>query len=108
MRFMRGIAAIVLAAFIAGGAAAQPRAPAAARVALVFGNSAYPAGALENPKNDATDVFAAFKRLGFDAELKLNATKADMDAAFRRFSSKADRAEVAILFYAGHGVQVNV
>jgi TRAP-type mannitol/chloroaromatic compound transport system substrate-binding protein len=73
----------------------------------VVGNSAYPGKALENPKNDATEIHATFRRLGFDAELKLNATKAELDAAFRRFSRKADRADVAILFYAGHGMQVN-
>lgn len=77
------------------------------RVAVVIGNSRYPSGALANPRNDATAVAASLKKLGFDVELKLDASKADMDEIFRRFSSKADRASVAALYYAGHGIQAS-
>ncbi len=77
-----------------------------ARVAVVIGNSRYPSGALANPRNDATAMAASLKKLGFDVELKLDATKADMDAVFKRFSAKAEKAGVAALFYAGHGIQV--
>ena len=76
------------------------------RVAIVIGNSNYPSGALTNPKNDATAMAASLKKLGFDVELKLDATKADIDGLLRRFSAKAEKATVAALFYAGHGVQV--
>lgn len=76
------------------------------RVALVIGNSAYPSGALANPKNDATAVAAALKKMGFDVELKLNASKTDIDSMLSRFSVKADKAVVAMVFYAGHGIQV--
>ena len=78
-----------------------------ARVALVIGNSAYPSGALSNPKNDATAVAGALKSLGFDVALKLNASKSDIDVALSSFSAKADKANVALVFYAGHGIQVN-
>lgn len=77
------------------------------RVAAVIGNSRYPSAALENPKNDAIAMAAALRKLGFDVELKLDATKADMDSVFKRFSQKAEKATVAALFYAGHGIQVN-
>ena len=77
------------------------------RVAIVIGNSNYPSGALTNPKNDATAMAASLKKLGFDVELKLDATKADIDGILRRFSGKAEKATVAALFYAGHGIQVN-
>ncbi len=77
------------------------------RVAVVIGNSRYPAAALENPKNDATAMAASLRKLGFDVELKLDATKADMDAVFKRLAGKAEKATVAALFYAGHGIQVN-
>ncbi|MCF8152332.1 MAG: caspase family protein [Burkholderiaceae bacterium] len=77
------------------------------RVAVVVGNSAYPAGALSNPRNDATAIFNALKKLGFDVELKLDATKDQMDEVFRRFSGKTAKANVALVFYAGHGIQVN-
>jgi uncharacterized caspase-like protein len=76
------------------------------RVAIVIGNSNYPSGALANPKNDATVMAGALKKLGFDVELKLDATKADIDGMLRRFSGKAEKAGVAALFYAGHGIQV--
>ena len=77
------------------------------RVAIVIGNSNYPSGALANPKNDATAMAVSLKKLGFDVELKLDATKADIDGILRRFSGKAEKATVAALFYAGHGIQVN-
>lgn len=77
------------------------------RVAAVVGNSRYPSAALENPRNDATAMAAALRKLGFDVELRLDATKADMDALFKRFSQKTEKAAVAVLFYAGHGIQVN-
>lgn len=76
------------------------------RVALVIGNTAYPSGALANPKNDATAVASALKKMGFDVELKLNASKTDIDSMLSRFSLKADKAGVAMVFYAGHGIQV--
>lgn len=81
--------------------------PRTDRVAVVIGNSSYPSGALANPKNDATAMAASLKQLGFDVELKIDATKADLDGIFKRFGSKAERATVAALFYAGHGIQVN-
>ena len=77
------------------------------RVAIVIGNSKYPSGALANPKNDASAIAASLKKLGFDVELKLDASKADMVALIKRFSGKAEKASVAALFYAGHGIQAN-
>lgn len=93
-----------LAAAAAAAVAAQEK---DVRVAVVIGNSRYPSGALANPRNDATAMAASLTKLGFDVELKLDASKADMDAVFKRFSSKADAAGVAALFYAGHGIQVS-
>ncbi|WP_394701320.1 caspase family protein [uncultured Propionivibrio sp.] len=78
-----------------------------ARVAVVIGNSRYPSGALVNPRNDATAIASALRKLKFDVELKLDATKADLDGVFKRFSGKADQSAVAVVFYAGHGIQVS-
>ena len=78
-----------------------------ARVAVVIGNSRYTQGALPNPRNDATAMAAALKKLGFDVDLKIDASKADLNDIFKRFSRKAEKAGVAALFYAGHGIQVN-
>ncbi|MBN8475115.1 caspase family protein [Sulfuritalea sp.] len=109
------ILVVVQGLFCVGAGAAEPsRAlatlvgdPRTDRVAVVIGNSSYPSGALANPKNDATAMAAALKMLGFDVELKIDATKADLDGIFKRFSARAERAAVAALFYAGHGIQVN-
>ena len=83
--------------------AANERGP---RIAVVIGNAKYPSGSLANPRNDATAMAEALTLLGFQVDLKLDATKADIDAIFRRFSARADSAAVAALFYAGHGIQV--
>ena len=101
--FLSLISAAGLAADSKGAAADTP---GETRVAVVIGNSAYPSSSLPNPRNDATAVAAALKKLGFDVDLKINASKADMDALFKRFSAKADKATTAAVFYAGHGIQV--
>lgn len=93
-------------AFSAGSTSTQRPQSGETRIALVIGNSAYPSGALSNPKNDAAAVAGALKSLGFDVALKLNASKSEIDAALAGFSSKADKAGVALVFYAGHGIQV--
>lgn len=107
--FLAGVQCIV--AMPAGGAeparAAAATQPKDLRVAVVIGNGRYPSGTLANPPNDATAMATALKNLGFDVELKLDASKADMDAIFKRLSAKAEQAGVAALFYAGHGIQVN-
>ena len=77
------------------------------RAALVVGNSAYVnARPLANPLNDARDVTAALKQSGFDVIEALDASKLQMDSALRSFTEKLAGADVALLYYAGHGLQV--
>ena len=77
------------------------------RVALVVGNNAYLHTArLENPLNDARDMAIALKRAGFDVVEALDADKRKLDGALRSFADRLTRADVALLFYAGHGLQV--
>lgn len=86
--------------------------PAAAekRVALVIGNSAYQSvSRLENPRNDALLVANTLQKLGFTlvgggAQVELD--KAGFDAAVQRFGSELIGADVALFYYAGHGIQV--
>jgi uncharacterized caspase-like protein len=79
----------------------------AQRVALVIGNGAYvEAPPLENPANDATDIHAALTRLGFASELVVDADRVSLERAIRRFGDRAVGAEAAMLFYAGHAVEV--
>jgi invasion protein IalB len=80
---------------------------AAKRVALVIGNSAYKfAGELPNPKNDASDMSAVFKRLGFQVVDGIDLDKAAFDRKIRDFATALQGAELGVFFYAGHGLQV--
>ncbi|MCL2650856.1 MAG: caspase domain-containing protein [Candidatus Azobacteroides sp.] len=77
------------------------------RLALVIGNSAYSFSPLANPVNDATDIAAKLKKLGFDVTLLTNRTKEQMERAIDKFGSDAKEYDVALFFYAGHAVQYN-
>ena len=82
--------------------------PAAERVALVIGNASYAhAPRLANPLNDASDVGAAFARLGFAVTKLENANQAALRQALLAFTRAASAAEVAVVFYAGHGIEVD-
>lgn len=77
------------------------------RVALVIGNSAYSQTApLPNPRNDAADVSAALRRLGFTVVEGVDLGKRDMERRIRDFSAALEGADVGLFFYAGHGLQV--
>lgn len=77
------------------------------RVALVIGNSAYKnVVALPNPVNDARAMSAALGRLGFDVTLLTNVSKVDFDQGLADFSEKASNADLALVFYAGHGIEM--
>jgi TPR repeat protein len=78
------------------------------RVALVIGNSAYVHVAkLPNPRNDAKDIAAVLRRLGFEVVEGIDLDKPGMERSIRKFSASLDGADVALFFYAGHGLQVN-
>ena len=77
------------------------------RVALVIGNSAYAhTTPLANPLNDARDMTRALAAAGFDVVAAFDADKRGVDQALRQFTDKLAKAEVALFFYAGHGLQV--
>jgi len=79
-------------------------------VALVVGNSAYQSvPRLENPNNDARLMASTLRALGFTlvgGGPRLNLDKAEFDAAIRAFGQSLPGAEVALFYYAGHGMQV--
>ena len=78
------------------------------KVALVVGNAAYEhAPPLANPRNDAEDMAALLRRLGFQVTAGLDLTDAAMEDRVRAFSRQARAAKVALFFYAGHGMQVD-
>jgi murein DD-endopeptidase MepM/ murein hydrolase activator NlpD len=76
------------------------------RIALVIGNGNYEAGPLRNPVNDATDMAAVLKHLGFEVILKKNVRHQEMEEAVEEFGKRLRRGGVGLFYYAGHGVQV--
>ena len=80
------------------------------RVALVVGNSRYQhVSPLENPINDAALVAETLKSLGFSIvgdAAQLDLDKARLDQAVQKFGADVQGADVAMFYYAGHGVQV--
>ena len=105
MRDIRGYLTL-LAVVLCGAVAASRPAAAETRVALVIGNGAYRhAPTLPNPANDAGDVAASLKRLGFDTIVATDLDKAGMDDATIRFARAARTADVAMFYYSGHALQ---
>ena len=104
---MRAVVALVFAVWSAW-AFSQP-AHAEKRVALVIGNSAYQkVGPLANPANDASAIAATFQSSGFDVvELKRDLNVSDMRRALRDFSDTVRDADIAIVYFAGHGIEID-
>ena len=99
------LAAMLWAAFLAGAAVAQD---GASRVALVIGNSRYETvSSLENPGNDARDIALALELRGFEVLLGLDAGREETIQLVARFAEASRDAEVALLYYAGHAIQVD-
>lgn len=102
---------MILVAFAPGGALAQrtlavaPAAQGEQRVALLIGNSAYKESPLKNPVNDAADMAAALRDLGFKVTLRTDASQREMKQALREFARDIKNGGVGLFYFAGHGVQ---
>ncbi|MGY3691326.1 tetratricopeptide (TPR) repeat protein [Bradyrhizobium sp. USDA 3240] len=97
-------------------AAAAPAAPAARvqaaatgrRVALVIGNGAYAhVKALPNPPNDARAIAKSLRDIGFTVSEGLDLDRDTMQKTIHDFLREAARSQIAVVYYAGHGVQVD-
>ncbi len=78
-----------------------------ARTALVIGNTRYLERPLRTPENDARELHAVLRNLGFDATLIENGGRRELIAAIEMFGGKLRRVGgVGLVFYAGHGVQI--
>ena len=87
---------------------AAPTTPAGKRVALVIGNGAYAhVKALPNPSNDARSIARSLRNIGFVVTEGIDLDRAAMQSMTRDFLREAARAQVAVVYYAGHGVQVD-
>ena len=101
----RVLAAAVLALVLLASASV---ALAAGRVALVVGNSTYSHIArLPNPENDAADIAAALQRLGFEVTTAQDADRTSLNEALRVFTRESVGADMALVFYAGHGLEMD-
>jgi len=102
--------------FVIGLAAAAPHAVAQQmrgvsltedRVALVIGNAAYSKlEALDNPVNDARLIGRTLERAGFKVTLRENLDRGAMFAALKEFGARLNENTVAVLYYAGHALQM--
>ncbi|MEM7300391.1 MAG: caspase family protein [Pseudomonadota bacterium] len=77
------------------------------RVALVIGNANYEnTRELANPINDASAISFSLKRMGYEVVSGTDLTNAQLKSTVREFATRIVDADVALFFYAGHGVQV--
>ncbi|MES2197675.1 MAG: tetratricopeptide repeat protein [Pseudomonadota bacterium] len=82
---------------------------AGVRVALVIGNSRYQATApLTNPERDARLIAESLNRSGFEkVRLMIDGTREDIAGALKSFSAEAANADWAVVYYAGHGLELD-
>jgi caspase domain-containing protein len=95
---------LAAALLLAGGPALADK-----RVALVIGNSAYEnAPKLTNPLNDGNTMAATLKGAGFDVvDNRHDLSAAEIRRALRDFADRAQNADIAVVYYAGHGIEVD-
>ena len=102
----------LMAAMIGAAISSMVLVPATAladkRVALIVGNSSYQAvPQLPNPSRDASSVAKMFRDAGFDSvEIQLNVGNLEFKRAIRKFEAMADHADIAVVYYAGHGLEI--
>src|SRR4051794_28810259 len=88
--------------------AAAPDAGGVKRVALVIGNSKYVnAVALPNPANDAHLIASTLRNAGFEVIEGVDQDNAGMHSLISKFTEESYNADLAVIFYAGHGMQVD-
>ena len=101
-----GVMAILL--LVPGQVAVPIAVSAPEKIALVIGNSAYAhIGRLPNPASDAADMEAALGRLGFEVASATDVDLAGLNEALRAFARRSAGVDVALVFYAGHGMEMD-
>lgn len=96
-------ALLITSSLFGGEAMAQKR------IALVIGNSSYVnVRALPNPENDANAIAKLFSAAGFETvSASNNLSGTNMRRAFRDFAEKSRNADIAVVFFAGHGIEID-
>jgi hypothetical protein len=77
------------------------------RVALVIGNNSYPKWPLKNAVNDARAIGAALGTVGFEVRVLLDGDGKAIETAVDQFAAHIAPNDVALFYYAGHGVQID-
>ena len=77
------------------------------RIALIIGNGSYTDSPLRNPVNDANSVQEKLAKLGFKTLKRIDATNKKMEDGLNEFSLHLNSCEVALFFFAGHGMQID-
>jgi hypothetical protein len=78
------------------------------RIALVIGNSKYAnLGALENTSNDARSIEKSLREMGYKTKIIIDADETSLRKTIRSFASESSNSSIALVFYAGHGAQIN-
>jgi len=89
------------------GFSQQTQAAPGKRVALVIGNSRYHhIQPLQNPVEDAMVMARSLRQTGFEVVTAYNQDRAGMLSALQKFALSLERGGVALVYYAGHGIQV--
>ena len=105
---MRSVRSLVVAVLASVVLVVPAVALAGGRVALVVGNSTYThIGRLPNPDNDARDISAALRRLGFEVTTEFDTDRVELNEALRAFTRQSAGADVSLVFYAGHGIEMD-
>jgi DNA segregation ATPase FtsK/SpoIIIE-like protein len=94
--------AVMMMAFACDAARAERR------VALVVGNASYQSvPKLPNPARDASSIAKMFQDAGFETvDVQINLGNLDFKRAIRKFETIADQSDIAIVYYAGHGLEI--
>ena len=107
MRIDAAVRFFAVGLVVAFGLLAEARA-AEPRVALVIGNGAYRSvPELDNSRNDADDISEQLKRVGFTVIDGRDLDRAGMYAALGRFAQRVGGTDAGLVYYSGHGMQIN-
>jgi len=99
-------ALFVLLMWVSGWCSQALAQPQETRVALVIGNGSYKNSPLKNPVNDARDMAVKLRGLGFTVIERNNLVVKQIGGTLREFRSKLTPGSVALVYYAGHGLQI--
>ena len=106
MRFL--VVALVAIGVLASSSVAKADTKADKRVAFVVGNGAYRnVATLPNPPADASAMAATLRNVGFDVVEGVNLTRDGMTDKLLDFGRRAQGADIALFYYAGHGIAIN-